>query len=66
VRRRHEPAARARRDAVARPALRRDRERLLGGLLGEIEVAEEADQGSEDAAPLIAEDLVEGGLVEDG
>jgi hypothetical protein len=27
-----------------RPALGRDRERFLGGLLGEIEVAEEADQ----------------------
>ena len=46
--------------------IRRDRERLLGGLLGEVEVAEEADQGSEDTAPLIAEDLLEGGLVEDG
>ena len=42
--------------AVAWPALRRDRERLLGGFLGEVEVAEEADQRSEDAAPLIPED----------
>jgi len=66
ARRRDEPTARARRDAVARPALRRDRERLLGGLLGEVEVAEEADQGSEDTAPLLAEDPVEAGLVEDG
>ncbi len=46
-------------DAVARPALGGDRERLLRGLLGEVEVAEEADQGSEDASPLVAEDLVE-------
>jgi hypothetical protein len=28
----------------AGPALGRDRERVLGGLLGEIDVAEEADQ----------------------
>ena len=45
--------------AVARPALGGDRERLLRGFLGEVEVAEEADQRSEDAAPLLAEDLVE-------
>jgi hypothetical protein len=31
----------------------------LSSFLGEIEVAEEADQGGEDAAPLVAEDLVE-------
>ena len=34
-------------------------ERLLSGLLGEVEVAEEADQAGEDAPPLVAEDLVE-------
>ena len=45
--------------AVARPALGRDRERLLRGFLGEVEVAEEADQGGEDASPLVAEDLLE-------
>ena len=45
--------------AVARPALGGDREGLLRGFLGEVEVAEEADQGSEDAAPLLAEDLLE-------
>jgi hypothetical protein len=54
-----QPRARIRRDAVARPALGGNRERLLGGLLGEIEVAEEADQAGEDAAPLVAEDLLE-------
>jgi hypothetical protein len=31
------------------------------GFLGEVEVAEEADQAGEDAAPLVAEDLVEDG-----
>ena len=54
-----QPGSRVRRRAVARPALGGDRERLLGGLLGEVEVAEEADQGGEDAAPLLAEDLLE-------
>ena len=56
---RHEPGARVGRDAISRPALRGDREGLLRGFLGEVEVAEEADQGSEDVAPLIAEDPVE-------
>ncbi len=46
-------------DPVSWPALRGDRERLLRGFLGEVEVAEEADQGSEDASPLIVEDLFE-------
>ena len=45
--------------SVARPALGGDRERLLGGLLGEVEVAEEADQRGEDPAPLLAEGLLE-------
>ena len=44
---------------VARPALRRDRECLLRGFLGEVEVAEEADQRSEDPAPLVAEGPLE-------
>jgi len=44
---------------VARPAGGGDRERLLGGFLGEVEVAEEADQRREDAAPLVAKDLLE-------
>ena len=56
---RDEPRARVGGRAVARPALGGDRERLLRGLLGEVEVAEEADQRGEDAAPLLAEDLLE-------
>ena len=56
----HEPRARVRGRALARPALRGDRERLLRGLLGEVEVAEEADQRGDDAPPLIAEGLLEG------
>jgi hypothetical protein len=45
--------------AVARPALGGDRERLLSGFLGEVEVAEEADERSQDAPPLVAERLLE-------
>ena len=59
ARRRDEPGARVRRDPVPRPALRGDRERLLRGFLGEVEVAEEADQRGQDTAPLVAEDLLE-------
>jgi hypothetical protein len=41
------------------PSLRRDRERVLGGFLGELEVAEEADQRRQDASPFLAEDVLE-------
>jgi hypothetical protein len=44
---------------LAGPPLGRDRKRLLGGLLGEVDVAEEADQGREDPAPLPLEDLLD-------
>ena len=46
-------------DAVAHPSVGGHRERLLRGLLGEVKVAEEADQSGKDAAPFLAEDLVE-------
>jgi hypothetical protein len=55
----HQPATRVVRCAIARPALGGDRERVLSGLLGEVEVAEEADQVGEDTPPLVAEDLLE-------
>ena len=54
-----EPGARVGRRALARPSLGGDGERLLGGLLGEVEVTEEADQRGEDPPPLVAEDLIE-------
>jgi hypothetical protein len=54
-----EPGARIGRRAIARPALRGDCERLLNGLLGTVEIAEETDQAGEDAAPLVAKDLLE-------
>jgi hypothetical protein len=44
---------------VTGPPLGRDREGLLRGFLGEIDVTEEADQGRQDAAPLAAEDLLD-------
>ena len=59
ARRSHQPGARVFWYAVARPALGGDGERLLRGVLGEVEVAEDADQGGENAAPLLAEDPVE-------
>jgi hypothetical protein len=59
TRRRRQPRARVARQPVAGPALRGRRERLLRGFLGEIEVAEEADQRREDPSPLLAEDLLE-------
>jgi hypothetical protein len=54
-----EPAPRILRRAVPRPTLGRDRECLLRGLLGELEIAEETDQRGDDAAPLVAEDLLD-------
>ena len=56
---RDQPRAGIRRDALARPPLGGHRERLLGGLLGEVEVAEEADQRRQNTSPLVAEDLLE-------
>jgi hypothetical protein len=57
--RRHQPGARVAGDAVARPPVGGDGERLLRGFLGEVEVAEEADQGGQDATPLLTEVAVE-------
>ncbi len=46
-------------NAVAWPPVGSDGERVLRGFLGEIEVAEEADQGGQDAPPFLAEDAIE-------
>jgi len=56
---REQPGARVVGDPLAPPATGGDRKGLLGGLLGEVEVAEKADQGGEDATPLVAEDLLD-------
>jgi hypothetical protein len=55
---RRQPRTGMGRPAVTRPAFGRDRECLLGGFLGEVEVAEKADQVRNDSAPLVAEDVL--------
>jgi hypothetical protein len=47
------------RRTVARPALERGRERVLNRLLGEVPVAEGADQGRDGAAVVLAEDALD-------
>jgi hypothetical protein len=59
--RRDEPSAGIGRGAFAGPALGGCRECFLRGFLGEVEVAEEADERSEDASPLVAKDALEDG-----
>ncbi len=56
---RGDPTAWVGRHAVGRPALSGDRERLSDRVLGEVDVAEDADQGGGAAARLTAEDLRE-------
>src|SRR5438309_1678456 len=57
--RRDQPGAWVGRVPIAGPAVGGDGERLLRGLLGEVEVAEEADEGGDHAPPLVAEGLFE-------
>jgi hypothetical protein len=52
---RDKPRLRISRLAIARPRFRGSGERLLRGLLGEVEVAEEADEGGENTPPEVAE-----------
>jgi hypothetical protein len=47
------------RHPIRGPPLGRERESLLCGFLGEIDVTEEADQGRQDAAPLAPENLLD-------
>src|SRR5437763_2826613 len=56
---REQPGAWVIGNAIARPPFGGHRERLLSGLLGEVEVAEETDQRGEHPAPLLAEDLLQ-------
>ena len=56
---RDQPGSGTRRDAVARPPLGGAREGILRCFLGEVEVAEEADQRGEDASPVLAEDVLD-------
>src|SRR6187551_1823748 len=57
--RRQQPGARPVGRPFHGPALQRDRGRVLEGVLGEVEVAEDADQACENAPPLGAEDALE-------
>ena len=54
-----QPGAGVVRHTVDGPALQRGRHRVLKGVLGEVEVAEDADQAREHAPPLGAEDALE-------
>src|SRR2546430_1784807 len=56
---RHKPRSRIGRNALGRPLLDGRRERLLQRLLGEIEVAEETNQGGDHAARLGAVDRLD-------
>ena len=55
----NQPGPRAGRHTLDRPTLERRRERILKRLLGEIEVAEQADQGGQDAAGFGAVDRLD-------
>src|SRR5579864_4582166 len=57
----HQPGARVVRNTRLWPAFGSNKEGLLRGLLGEVEVAEKADQGGQNAAPFLAEDVIERG-----
>ena len=58
-RRSQQPGGRTFGGAGDRPPLERDRNGVLKGVLGEVEVAEDADQAREHAPPLGAEDALE-------
>jgi hypothetical protein len=55
----HDPAPGVGRDPVARPALHRRGERLLNGLLGKVEVAEDPDQGGDRPSRLTPEQAID-------
>lgn len=55
----HQPGHRLIRHAIAGPSFSRDDERLLRGFLGEVEIAEEADECGQYPAPLTLEDAVD-------
>ena len=57
--RRNEPRARIGRHALSGPAVDRRCERVLRGLLGEVEIAEEADERGQDAARVGPVNLVD-------
>jgi hypothetical protein len=58
--RRDDPGPGVGRDAVARPTLERDRERVLDRVLGPVEIAEDTGQVRKRASPLLPEDALDG------
>jgi hypothetical protein len=54
-----DPCARVRRYAVPRPALDGDDERLLNGLLGRVEVAQDPNEGGDRPSRLVPEQTVD-------
>src|SRR2546422_9662835 len=61
---RRDPGAGVGRQAGTRPLAQGDGERVLHRILGEVDVAEDADQGSDRSAGLLAEDPADLGLIE--
>ena len=57
--RRDDPGAGIGRCSVTRPALQRRCEGVLDGVLGEVEVAEHADEDRDRTSPLLAEDAID-------
>jgi hypothetical protein len=55
----HDPRDGVGREPVPRPALQRDRERVLNGLLREVDVAEDPDQGRDRPPRLAPEQTVD-------
>jgi hypothetical protein len=60
ARHRQQPRRRVARDAVARPALERSRERVLDGVLGEIPIADRANERRNRPPDVLAEQAVDG------
>jgi hypothetical protein len=56
---RDDPRARVSGIAVARPALECRRERVLDGVLGELEVSERPREDADGIPPLLAKDLLD-------
>src|SRR5207248_514712 len=59
-----DPATGIGRQAIRRPPAQRDGERLLDRVFGNVDVAENADQGGDRPARVLAKDLADGRLVD--
>ena len=63
---RHDPAAWVGRETIDRPLAQGDGERILHGILGDVDVTEDPDQGRHASAGLLAEDPADRGRVDRG